>query len=82
MELCEQAMTTLLQGYVASEPPSAWKKLFKEATNIGFMVKYMFREDLVLARGLFQSVANDKASYRKMPAAAEAQAMVQRCFAI
>ena len=34
MKLCEQAMTTLLQGYVQNEPPSKWKNLFKEATNV------------------------------------------------
>ena len=34
-----QAMTTLLQGYVTSELPSKWSLLFKEATNVGFMVK-------------------------------------------
>ena len=48
MRLCEQAMT-LLQSYVTEQPPSAWKDLFKEATNIAFMVKYMFRESLQLA---------------------------------
>ena len=35
----KQAMTTLLQGYVSTELPSAWSLLFKEATNVGFMVK-------------------------------------------
>ena len=53
MELCEQAMTTLLRGYVANELPTSWKKLFKEATNIGFMVKYMFREQLGMAKEKF-----------------------------
>ena len=33
MALCEQAMTTLLQSYIAERPPSEWKELFKEATN-------------------------------------------------
>ena len=40
MVLCEQAMTTLLKGYISNEKPVAWKGLFKEATNIAFMVKY------------------------------------------
>lgn len=39
MRLCEEAMTTLLQGYVRERPPSEWKGLFKDATNIAFMVK-------------------------------------------
>jgi hypothetical protein len=36
-------MTTLLQTYIEERSPSSWKGLFKEATNIGFMVKYMVR---------------------------------------
>jgi hypothetical protein len=39
MRLCEEAMTTLLEGYVRERPPADWKRLFKEATNIAFMVK-------------------------------------------
>lgn len=41
LELCEQAMTTLLQGYIAERQPIEWKGLFKDATNIAFQVKYM-----------------------------------------
>ena len=39
-------MTTLLRTYIEERPPSEWKSLFREATNVGFMVKYMFRENL------------------------------------
>jgi len=53
MKLCEQAMTTLLQTYIAERRPIEWKDLFKEATNIAFMVKYMFRESLQLAKDKF-----------------------------
>ena len=81
MALCEQAMTTLLQGYVTSEHPSQWSQLFKEATNVAFMVKYMFREDLSLAQSRFEAVANDKALFRKMPQGTEAQALVRRLVA-
>ena len=49
-ELCTRAMTTLLQTYVAERRPDDWKALFKEATNVAFMIKYMFRESLPLAR--------------------------------
>ena len=41
MELCKKSMTTLLQSYVIDRAPSEWKGLFKEATNIAFMVKYV-----------------------------------------
>jgi hypothetical protein len=43
MELCKKSMTTLLQSYVIDRAPSEWKGLFKEATNIAFMVKYVAR---------------------------------------
>jgi len=60
LSLCEQAMTTLLQSYVAERPPSEWKGLFKEATNIAFMVKYMFRESLDLAKEKFREAIGKK----------------------
>ena len=28
------------QGYVAKSPPGEWKDLFRDATNVAFMVKY------------------------------------------
>ena len=34
----------------------------------------MFREDLALAKQMFDEVANDKALFKKVPQAAEAQA--------
>ena len=55
LALCEKAMTTLLQSYLAERAPSEWKGLFKEATNIAFMVKYMFRESLELAKDKFNA---------------------------
>lgn len=59
MELCEQAMTTLLQSYISERMPIEWKKLFKEATNVGYMVKYMFRESLPIAKEKFvETVSN------------------------
>ena len=53
LALCEQAMTTLLQSYIRERAPNEWKGLFKDATNIAFMVKYMFRESLDLAKEKF-----------------------------
>ena len=107
MKLCEQAMTTLLQGYVQNEPPSKWKNLFKEATNvrtalstrtlehppasepcpppwspqIGFMVKYMFRESLKLAKEKFAEFADNKTNFKKMPQGGEVQEMMKKLVA-
>ena len=78
MELCEQAMTTLLKGYMANEPPTSWKKLFKEATNIGFMVKYMFREDLKLAKTKFVDFAGDKSNFKKLSSPSDTQELFKR----
>ena len=64
MALCEQAMTTLLQGYISERSPAEWKALFKEATNIAFMVKYMFRESLDLARRIAASHGEDALTAR------------------
>ena len=50
MQLCEHAMTTLLSTYIRERRPSEWKGSFKDATNIAFMVKYMFRENLGIAK--------------------------------
>lgn len=38
----------------------------------------MFREDLSLAKGIFEETANDKSNFKKLPNASEAQAMVKR----
>ena len=40
--------------------PSEWKELFKEATNIAFMVKYMFRESLAIAKTKFTDAVGKK----------------------
>jgi len=74
-------MTTLLQGYVQNEAPASWKGLFKEATNIGFMVKYMFREDLKMAKDKFVEFAATKANFKKMPHANEVQEMMKKLVA-
>ena len=71
-------MTTLLKGYMANEEPLKWKKLFKEATNIGFMVKYMFRESLPLAKQKFTEAVTSKDNFRKMPNASEIQTMLTK----
>ena len=81
MELCEQAMTTLLQSYIAERAPSEWKSLFKEATNIAFMVKYMFRESLPLAKEKFTTVVTNKENFKKMPNPAGVQEMLKNLVA-
>ena len=73
MQLCEHAMTTLLQTYITKRNPDEWKSLFKEATNIGFMVKYMFRENLPLAKTKFAEAVGNKDNYKKMPKPGEVQ---------
>ena len=79
MELCEKAMTTLLQGYIMEKAPTEWKGLFKDAVNIGFMIKYMFRESLPMAKDLFvKSAAPVTGWLAKFTAAvpAEVQTMI------
>ena len=61
-------MTTLLQTYVTDRKPEEWKDLFKEATNIAFMVKYMFRESLTLAKEKFVDFASNKANFKNFEA--------------
>ena len=68
-------MTTLLQTYITDRPPSEWKSLFKEACNIGFMVKYMFREDLQIAKQKFVEAVGNKDNFRKMPRGGEVSAL-------
>jgi hypothetical protein len=48
-----------------------WKYLFKEATNVGYMVKYMFREDLKLAKAKFTEAVGNADNFRKMENAKE-----------
>ena len=78
LALCEQAMTTLLQSYIAEREPTEWKSLFKDATNIAFMVKYMFREQLQLAKDQFIAFTKDKNNFKKMPNAGEVQKVLQK----
>ena len=58
MELCKKSMTTLLQSYVIDRAPSEWKGLFKEATNIAFMVKYVASRSSIVFDG--PSIASDR----------------------
>ena len=66
-------MTTLLQTYISDRNPSEWKDLFKEATNIGFMVKYMFRENLGIAKSMFLEAVGNKDNFKKMQDGAKVQ---------
>ena len=70
-ELCDKAMRTLLHSYIGHRHPSEWRSLFKEATNIAFMVKYMFRESLPICKQRFEGVCADTSLYKKMPNPAE-----------
>ena len=76
MDLCQRSMTTLLQSYIAAQPPVEWKQLFREATNIAFMVKYMSRESVSLAKAKFIESVSNKDNFKRMAHAAEAQAML------
>jgi len=78
MALASAAMTTLLQTYIAEREPVEWKKLFKEATNVGYMVKYMFREDLAIAKAKFIEAVNNKENFKKMQFAGEVQEMLSK----
>ena len=53
-------------------------QLFKDAVNVGFMVKYMFREDLALAKDKFKLVVTNKDNFKKMPNPNEVQAMLKQ----
>ena len=65
--LCERAMKTLLEGYIAQAPPLEWSSLFKEAANVAYMVKYMFRESLPLAKQQFGGYIEDKNNFVRVP---------------
>jgi hypothetical protein len=69
---------TILIRYVTNKKPADWKDLFREATNVAFMVKYMFRESVTLAKTIFTFIAEDKNQYKKLPQAAEAQATIKK----
>ena len=64
-------MRTLLEAYIAQQPPEEWSNLFKEAANVAFMVKYMFRENLPLAKQHFGRYIEDKTNFLKIPHAAK-----------
>ena len=76
MELVEKAMTTLMQSYIVEQEPAKWKELFKEATNVAYMVKYMFREDLKMAKEMFTAQVGNPENYKKMPNPREVQQMM------
>lgn len=78
MQLAKAAMTTLLQNYISERDPSDWKRLFKEATNVGYMVKYMFRESLPIAKTKFVETVNNRDNFRKMQYASEVQEMLTK----
>ena len=65
--LCERAMKTLLEGYIAQRPPLEWSQLFKEAANVAYMVKYMFRESLPLAKQKFGGYIEDRQNFVRIP---------------
>ena len=65
--LCERAMKTLLEGYIGQRAPLEWSQLFKEAANVAYMVKYMFRESLEIAKERFGGYVTDRANFAKVP---------------
>jgi len=78
MQLVERSMTTLLQSYITNRDPKDWKALFMEATNIGFMIKYMFRENLAIAKAKFTEAVTNSENFKKMPQATQAQELLTR----
>ncbi|KAL1523443.1 hypothetical protein AB1Y20_018383 [Prymnesium parvum] len=54
LEKARKAMTKLFETYLETEPPSKWKELFREAAKMAFNVKYMFREEVSIARDRFK----------------------------
>ena len=65
--LCERAMKTLLETYISDKPPLEWSALFKEAANVAYMVKYMFRESLPLTKQRFRGYIDNKANFMRVP---------------
>ena len=49
LEKARKAMTKLFETYLEQQPPAKWKELFREAAKMAFNVKYMFREEVVIA---------------------------------
>ena len=60
-------MKTLLEGYIAQQAPLQWSNLFKEAANVAYMVKYMFRESLPLAKQQFGAYIEDRSNFARVP---------------
>jgi hypothetical protein len=58
-------MGTLLEGYIANSPPLEWSHQFKEAANVAYMVKYMFRESLPRAKEKFRAYLDDPDNFDK-----------------
>ncbi|KAL1529282.1 hypothetical protein AB1Y20_000236 [Prymnesium parvum] len=54
LEKARKAMTKLFETYLQHEPPAKWKELFREAAKMAFNVKYMFREEVQIARDRFK----------------------------
>lgn len=54
LEKARKAMTKLFETYLQKEPPAKWKELFSEAAKMAFNVKYMFREEVKIARDRFK----------------------------
>lgn len=66
------------QSYITNREPKEWQELFKEATNIGFMIKYMFREDLGIAKAKFTEAVTNFENFKKMPQGSQAQELLTR----
>lgn len=64
--MAREAMLKLFETYLLSKPPAVWKELFREAAKMAFNVKYMFREEVMLARARFNDVAPASGGERQM----------------
>ena len=56
-----------LRGYIAQSPPLEWSQLFKEVANVAYMIKYMFRESLQMAKDEFEGYIKDKSNFEDVP---------------
>ncbi|KAL3896843.1 MAG: hypothetical protein SGPRY_013181 [Prymnesium sp.] len=66
LTMAREAMLKLFETYLLSKPPAVWKELFREAAKMAFNVKYMFREEVMLARARFNDVAPASGGERQM----------------
>ena len=71
-------MTTLLQRYITSFPPSDWQRLFKEASNVAFQIKYMFRESRQIATQRFLASAENMSNLGKQKNPSAVQALLRQ----